>query len=199
MKKTNFFFKTVIVSLLFILFAFKPSEIPVKNKTRVHICRPVSVGVLPDITPKAHNAAYQAIEYWNRTLGCKVFQYEYKNIPDILVYDRKRLPIEGPQLIDDIFAYLDKNAIGCIHYFKEAITGCLISAVIYMKRKNIDTNSIEYVETLYRHEFGHALGLPDLPPNMKSLMSTISSKSKHPLDAEDNDIERLRLIYCPEK
>lgn len=173
-----------------------PPPKPLAVNVRPHICRTASIGVLEGISDKANMAARAAADYWNNTLGCPVFIFEYKQIPDILVWDKQRLPINIEQDIDNLFKKLP-HAMGCIEYVAEKTTGCIASAVIYMRHSYIKKGSMEFIESLYRHELGHALGLQDEMLIKGELMSPLSKKAHHPLEAKEQDIRRLRLMYCP--
>jgi hypothetical protein len=147
----------------------------------------MSVSFFEDVTDKSLAAGIRSIIYWNEALGCNVFLIGMKPDPDIIVTDNPRVPQ---------IAFTD-GRVGFIAKYFNKKTKCVRNAIIFVSHEYVLKHDVYRIETIFRHELGHALGLPDIPVQpYPSLMGPIIEGPYHPVDATEEDIEILRRLHC---
>lgn len=154
--------------------------------------RPMSISFVLPLSDLTIEATARAVGYWNKVLGCSMFYFVIGK-GDIQMMEVDEYPKEtsivpwpGYQFAAVIYKQFDKK------------TKYITSAIIRAKKDNIKHYRIDKLESLYRHELGHALGLLDIPKrHVPGLMHPLQRFfGEYPLDAELEDIFALRRIHC---
>lgn len=175
-----------------------PEPIPtVDAYSTLRLCQPMGVTFDRTISLKAFIAAHRALNYWNRSLQCPMFYLDLDR-PDMIIHDYLISPGSNADLEEE-FGPNFKYIVGLIK--KEHIRGypCVMSADIWVKAEFVEKNTIEVLESVYRHELAHALGLNDIPrspDSSTSLMAPYRKTDKHPVDVNKEDLEYLKEIHC---
>lgn len=162
------------------------------------MCLAKTYGFHEKVSDATLQAAQHAVSYWNNQLGCQVFILSLKR-PEIKFEDVDIIPDKsGDHALADFLTAPVYRRVCIIRKSYMKKTGCITRANIYMVRKYISEFSVDKLETIYRHELGHALGLPDIDPQpYPSLMApTKEGDIGHPRSANPEDIETLRRTHC---
>lgn len=137
----------------------------------------IGVQISENVSAETEEAVSRAIRYWNTELGHQVF---FRSRRGTLLIEQDRI-----------------NDMGTFRPVYDG--GCLVAGIITISEKVLEM-AVEKIDLVVRHEFGHALGLPDEPgvtvmmPRFPKGDHVFSSWPKIP-EASPRELLQLYTLY----
>lgn len=178
----------IIIFLSIFLYAC-PMYLVYNGKPIKH-CMPIMYTIPSDTPKELHDIIKTEVEYWNKVIGKKVF-YNTDNMG----YTIDSSYLYGVYVIGTVPKLTDSSwrTKTCGRTKYDYRDNCFISAHTEIDiRCTVDTNLLQ---TIIRHEVGHALGLRDRIDISGVMRGTINKTEHHPIEATKSEIEALKKLY----
>jgi len=161
------------------------------NNTSAKQCElPRFIVASRDMGPEAANLLCKAGDYWNQALGKRVFMCLGMQSNEIIeMIQTVVIQTHWADQAEFSSGHVAANYAGYV----DMRNGCLLHAVIRVGDSYI--GDWEVVETLLRHELGHALGLTDSITFGRLMLGGLDDQQQHPQDAAPEEIEALKELY----
>lgn len=149
---------------------------------------PVMYGIAYDVPPSKDLEIESALEYWNDATGLKLF-FSLGRIDDADLsrsLDSAILMIHATDL--------DLGRRYALTGFEYAKNGCFTKVRIVISQDAFATKD-GILETIVRHEAGHALGLAHSPAFSDLMFHSVEPTMQHPVDASSEEVNAVRDLY----
>jgi len=157
------------------------------DKITVQCDMPLLTAVSMGASPEQRAATLAAFDYWNDATGKTLFV-------DIGAdHGLEMSDATAGKFLTVRFEEFEGTA-NARAYYRTALNGCLVNVRIVVNPSGLDDTKL--LETVLRHEIGHALGLRDQRiDNSRLMYYSIDRTRQHPIDATDVEIEQVQRLY----
>lgn len=183
----------VVTFLLFNHHSIKSPTLQSKTSLSGHQCViPTHVGIATGATQAEVKIINQAISYWNNTSKQRQYFFNLGTISS----EVESYAFTSIQIVDQ----LTKQTIGGIkqvcgdsYLLINNTTGCINKVIIRISKQCTKDSGI--LETVVRHELGHALGLADTNDFTKLMFHNTEPTVQHPVNVSWSNLMTLESMY----
>ncbi len=151
---------------------------------------PVLVAVSDALPLAVQMSALRSFGYWNAALGKALFQ------PGIIIGDAFAAATPGGITIVDRDDEEDIDGTWAnTEIVSEVPSGCIYTTRVLIKASSYEALPPEALETVFRHEAGHVLGLEHRPEAGSLMFPALQDELPQPMSATPGEIEELHARY----